>query len=61
VSWFCLPCPAAWCGSLAGLQVALKSAGTGGSASGSPGSPTVPGGQLAEEGTTTRLVADTST
>jgi len=45
-------------GSLVGLQVAVKSGGTGGSASGSP---TVPGGQLAEDGTTTRLVEDTST
>jgi hypothetical protein len=46
---------------VAGLQVALKSGGTGGSASGSPGSPMVPGGQLAEDGTLTRLVEETST
>ena len=61
MSWFVLPGPAACWASVAGLQVALKSGGTGGSASGSPGSPMVPGGQLAEDGTLTRLVEETST
>ena len=61
MSWFCLPGPAAWWRSLVGLQVALKSGRDGRVGVRVAGVADGAGGQLAEDGTLTRLVAATST